>query len=1008
MAHSRSPSFADDYYYTSSPTREDSLRDSNGYQIHAQQQQHPQAVRQPTPLAQIQIPSFRAFASSIPVPSPRSQKRKPAPFQLSARSPRAASFSLAERASPRLADPTSRPLSLDSPGYQHSSGLAAPNLPSLAEQGDRATTYPSPLRAHNRDSYTSDLASPSSYGDSRRSSIPIHARYAHEQSIAHPPKQSTSSADLSDYTSPEKGRDRVSTHMPQAPSMTLQYDGVKRTLSEDSLGSESHFAREQVPKSPGRLGSFFGWKSSSQRSGTESPTTTFSDRSLSPLPSPRLLKPMPALSMDGSTSTARLTPPGLDISKANARTSNYFDNPDTPILLGSPDTNAHVRELERELAQVSTELAGSIKREMDLEDELDRIRTEMPTIPPAENGRRTSDYFSDSGTSTVRFPVSDPGARMEQLEQKLRKVEQEKAQIKVDVASTMQTELARRRDLELMVHGLEENLYKRAQEIEEMGHVEERIVELEASLDEAKRRLSQERAAKDSFGDLYSATKLELEQHINERDNLRDDVLPQLRARVEGLETDGADTQALVYENTRLQQELVAVREEMLKIQGTPRFSSIAEEGVDSPGSQWGTLSRSNSQARNRAALGGSVTRSGSLKERSEGSRKRSGSITGITHPVSTEGVKEIEDQRDALHTALKLLIRRYEKQRRDHERAIKKLRSAKTEAEQVTPKRTAYHREVSFLKDEVSTLRKRTEDALEQKWEYEKGLSGVKMDLDRAEQETKSLKTLLQEHDVFAPGRQSFLSAYGVSENDEHDDAQLSISMAKEQRDHARQVADDYRQRAAAADSNDSQRLMSCAQRMDELADQLDQQMQANVQLRDRLATTVVKGEQEQKDSTRQIEDMQKRLAGMEDSVLAAQQHSETMLGNHESEVRRIVEASSPSLQRLRISIPEPSKLAAPSSPLMSRSPRISKKLSETSLLEASRTQMLERKVRELEGLLREAEDDVQVVVQRVNRSQLEVMDLQTERDAALTQMRKLQKIFVEERERAEALLER
>ncbi|KAK3111174.1 hypothetical protein LTR53_013844, partial [Teratosphaeriaceae sp. CCFEE 6253] len=333
------------------------------------------------------------------------------------------------------------------------------------------------------------------------------------------------------------------------------------------------------------------------------------------------------MSADGSVSTARLTPPGLDINKANARTSIYFDNPDTPILLGSPDTNAHVRELEKELAQVSTELAGSIRREMDLEDEVDRMRAEMPTLPHTEMTRRTSDYYSDSGTSSVRYPVSDPDARLEQMEQKLRKVEQEKAQSKVDVASTLQAELARRRDLEQMVQDLEENLYKRAQEDEGRGDTAERILELEASLDESKRRLSQERQAKDSFGDLYSATKLELEQHRSERDNLRDEVLPQLRSRVEGLETDGADTQALVYENTRLQQELAALRDEMHKAQSTPRFSSIAEEGdASSPVAGWGNLSRSNSQARSRPARGGSITRSGSVKERSEGGRQRSGS----------------------------------------------------------------------------------------------------------------------------------------------------------------------------------------------------------------------------------------------------------------------------------------------------------------------------------------------------------------------------------------------
>lgn len=711
--------------------------------------------------------------------------------------------------------------------------------------------------------------------------------------------------------------------------------------------------------------------------------------------------------MDGSTSTARLTPSGLDIHKANSRISEYFDNPDTPILLGSPETNAHVRALEKELAQVSTELAGSIRREMDLEDEIDRMRAEIPTIPHSEMTRRSSDYFSDSGASSTRYPISDPDARVEQLEAKLRKAEQEKANIQVEMASRLQTELGRRRDLEQMVHNLEDQLQKHFDEEDERGVTEDRIAELESNLDETKRRLSQERQAKDSFGDLYSATRLELEQHKNDRDNLAHEIVPQLRSRVDGLEAEAADTQALMYENTRMQHELAALREEMQKLQASPRpgFTSIAEEGdlmspVSGPRAAFG---RSNSVTRTRNTRGGSVSRSGSVKERSEGGRQRSGSLGG--HTLSAEGVKEIEDQRDALHKALKLLISRHEKQQREHERAVRKLTSAKDRAELSTPKRTAYHREVSFLKDEVTTLRKRTEDALEQKWEYEKGLSGLKMDLDRAEQETRGLRSLLQEHDILGANRQSFLSAYGNDEEEEN--MRVSISTAESERDQARQIAAEYRQRALSVQDDSSEELMSSAHRMDELADQLESHVQSNIQLRERLTEAVAKGESEQRESTRQIEEMQKRLAGLEDSVLAAQQHSETTLGNHEAEVRRIEEATSPSLQRLRIDIPDPKKLS-PSSPMLSKSPKLgSRKLSDVTLSDASRTQMLERKVRELEGLLREAEEDMQTVVQRVNRSQLEVADLQMERDAAMTQMRKLQNLVVEERERAEALME-
>lgn len=66
----------------------------------------------------------------------------------------------------------------------------------------------------------------------------------------------------------------------------------------------------------------------------------------------------------------------------------------------------------------------------------------------------------------------------------------------------------------------------------------------------------------------------------------------------------------------------------------------------------------------------------------------------------------------------------------------------------------------------------------------------------------------------------------------------------------------------------------------------------------------------------------------------------------------------------------------------------------------------MLERKVKDLEGALAEAEGDMQLVVRRINTSQYAVAELQAERDAAFTQMRKLQAEILAEREKAEALM--
>ena len=855
-------------------------------------------------------------------------------------------------------------------------------------------TIPIGYSSHDRntsiDSHIASTVPSSAYSSPRQSSTstPVHTKHAHDKTVFHAHTHSVASIDSNEQQFSDIGASRRASMLSvrEAPTMTLQLDGVQRRLTDEELeeySQASYGSQPKRPKSPttnGGISRFFGWNGVRETEGTSSsPTTTFSDRSLSPLPSPSIAKTLP-IEMASSRSSARLTPPGLDVQKANA---TYFDNPDTPLLLGDSASNAHVRELERELRHISEELANSIRREMELEDELDHVRAELPIVPQSELGaRRSSDYFSDSGASSTKFPITDVDARLDHLDKKVRRVEQEKANMKLEVAAKLQTELNRRRDLEELVRDLEDQVEKK----EGQHDVAVKLHELESTLDETKRRLGQEKMTKENFEDLSSATKEELERFRNEAENLRNEVVPQLRSRLEGLEVEAAENQAIVYENTRLQQLVSQLKGES----GHSRFNSIAEEGVANAGRM--SLQRTGSLARS-----SSLRRGGSIKQdRAEGGRQRSGSVGGA------DGDKDMIEQRDALHKALKLLINRYEKQQKDHERAIRKLKNAKDKAESITPKRTAYAREVSFLKAEVSTLRKRTEDALEQKWQYEKNLGGLKMDLDRAEQETRGLRIMLSDRDDVS--QPSHSSQYGGEDEDEQ--LKVSISRAETERDHAKQVATEYRQRAKGADPAMAKGLVASANRMDELAEELEAQVQANSKLRERLALAIAKGEREQKQSTKQIEDMQRRLAGMEDSVLAAQQHSETTLANHDAEVKRIDDAHSPSLQRLRISIPEPAKLA-PASPLLRKSPKLgSKKLSETSLLEMSRTQLLERKVRELEGLLREAEEDMQHVVERVNKSQMEVADLQTSRDAALVQMRKLQGQIMEEREKAEALI--
>lgn len=113
---------------------------TSSQQDQQQQQQQPapslasqqQTARKKASLAAINVPSFSAFRSNLP----SAVKQPPYAAFHGQPSPRAVSFSLAEKASPRLAEPTSRPLSLDSPvptqsqhfQPQQPSGLALPSL----------------------------------------------------------------------------------------------------------------------------------------------------------------------------------------------------------------------------------------------------------------------------------------------------------------------------------------------------------------------------------------------------------------------------------------------------------------------------------------------------------------------------------------------------------------------------------------------------------------------------------------------------------------------------------------------------------------------------------------------------------------------------------------------------------------------------------------------------------------------------------------------------------------
>jgi chromosome segregation ATPase len=553
-----------------------------------------------------------------------------------------------------------------------------------------------------------------------------------------------------------------------------------------------------------------------------------------------------------------------------------------------------------------------------------------------------------------------------------------------------------------------------------------RLKELEATCEDLRRRLAEERQVKENFEDLLSALKGDLLSSHNERDNLRDEVVPQLRARVEGLEAQAAQHEKLTYEQSKMQQELQSYARRHSK------FDSIAE--MEGP-------MRRASGGLGRSARPPSLTRSTSVK------------ITESREALA-DRVKDIELQRDALHRALKSLLERQEHQNRENKKKIRQLEIERDRALSDSPRRLAYDKEVAMLREEINTLRRRADDAIEQKWQCEKGLGGLKMDLDRAEQEIGSLESLLKANDILIPpstlsngtrpgspqvSSESLQSAYrnlqkdyaaslervkalqrsGPKDSDTQKAMkQLEQSLAKavSERDFAKQDAESLRQQSDALRQSEkvhlgkevalADELRNSAQRVEELAAQVRQQLASNTLLRERLASTIERGEKEQKANAGKITFMQGKLKALEDQLMAAQSTSEETISRHEEEIRNLKANHNVQLQRLRDAPRSPRVFTTKSavSPMFAntgKAPHISSTTSGNakSVAEDSEMALLKQRVVDLESALAEADKQMEDVVGRMNVAQVEVMNLQNEREEAVRETRALQKKIEDEK---------
>ncbi|AEO66092.1 uncharacterized protein THITE_9081, partial [Thermothielavioides terrestris NRRL 8126] len=844
------------------------------------------------------------------------------------------------------------------------------------------------------------------------------------------------------------------------PQLKLGLNDKNAPATTPATPLEPSNLNKPLPKSPAtsKLSAFFGWAT------TPSPSTAtdYSDKGFSPLASPASPKAAIAVTESPETPVTSKSP-----SLPNAAEQNplryceaYLQTPsDTTRSLGQ------LEEMEDELKAISAELASSIRREMDLEDLVERLQEQINN--PQAPGKRTSDYFSDSGYSSAKF--SDYDHAKEEISQIQRRAEQEKAQIRLELTNKLQDEREKRRLLDQQI----QELSKKASQLDVAqlngADASGRVKELESTCEELSRRLSEEREVKNNFQDLLDALKGELQMASNERDNLRDEVVPQLRARVEGLEAEAAEQAKLAYEASKMQQELQLLRSQNAELQQAGTRMSMA-------------LSRS-------ASVAGSSYRNG----RHQSITRSNTTATRPTEPreVLAERLKDVEAQRDALHSALKNLLERQEFQNRENTKRIRQLEMERDRLLRASPKKAGYEREVSNLREEISVLRRRAEEAIEQKWQVEKGLAGLKMDLDRAEEEIASLRKLLKENDILIPetvGRPSSrrseheLPVTSASLEQAYQDLQAaymdslariktleestrmdektqlamqrleqSLSAAVSDRDAARTEASAYRTQLESLQASEKQhldterdlagQLHESARRVEELAQQVRAQLDANAMLRTRLADTIARGEAEQRVSTQRIASMQNRLRALEEQVVAAQTSAEERVARHEEELANLREAHSAQLQRLRDasgSLRGPQRTFPPKSPLSPmfslrtaretrtqpsspatrlstppalltpdgrRSPsRPGIRRSATAPVDGDMTAQvdaLKARVTQLEGALASAEGEMQEVVGRMNAAQIEVLRLQEEREEAVRETRRLRRLLEEEKVR-------
>lgn len=845
------------------------------------------------------------------------------------------------------------------------------------------------------------------------------------------------------------------------PNSATQQASTSLGRPPDSGSSTDSSLNKPLPKSPplspvrsprgsSKLGNFFGWGQPAH-THNEEPTNITTSRDThedySPIPSPTSAKRDSFLNESAKTEQESIhIQQHAHNGTALGYVEAYFPTPPNSYTQASPIVE--IEEMEDELKAISAELASSIRREMDLEDLVERLQAELSNSQPG--GKRTSDYFSDSGYSSAKY--SDVDQSKEEIAQITRKAEHEKAQLRLELTSRLQDERGRRNALDQQIKELADKASQADAAQMTSKDADARVKELEKTCADLRRRLSEEKEVKNNFEDLLSALKGELQNAALERDNLRDEVVPQLRSRVEGLEAQQAENEKLAYDTTKLQQEIQTLKESRARNESVARLRSSSITGENF------RLSRPPSV---KSSVG--LSRSNTVK---------SGQVE--SRDVLAERLKDVESQRDALHNALKNLLDRQEFQNRENEKKIKSLETERDKLMSASPRKANFEREVTTLRDEVSTLRRRAEEAIEQKWQVEKGLIGLKSDLDRAQEEITSLKELLKARDILVPdsysryssGHNAGVAATSASLEKAYKDLQnayqealkgitnmdlggtsasqdertrlalkkleQSLSAAVLDRDDARLEAASLQDQVHSltesekahlgAEGDLADQLRDSANRVEELTQQVRSQLAINASLRTRLSDTITRGEATQQANKERLASMQNRMKTLEEQVITAQTAAEERINQHEEELASLREANNGLLQRRSNSNGDlrSTRLFPPGTPMTpllspkggafprfrSSSARANSKgrpsTADKEEADNNSVDVLKARIAELEKALVTADFEMQEVVNRMNTAQIDVMMLQEERETAARETKKLQQALEAEQIKA------